>query len=97
MGRKIPHDCQVLESSVAGGYSFPEIPHGDPQSHLHDERDRVGELLEPKDYPEPSVLPDYRFSGQTRFHGLAEHIEKVDYAFTGLGCGPQSIRYHLRR
>ena len=74
VGRAVSHDLPILADPVAGGDPLPEIPRGNPQGRVHDERRRVAELLDPEDNPESTILPDDRGGSEARVHGLAKHI-----------------------
>jgi hypothetical protein len=81
MGR----DCAILELSA-----------GDPEGHLHDQRDRVTELHREKGDEEPVGVLHGVSRDETVLHGDREYLEEVDDADQALEPGPQLPGYQIR-
>ena len=71
-----------MEIAMGGIDAVLQVSRDDSEGDLYNERDRVAQFHGPEDHEEPSVVPVAGCSHEASVHGLAEHLEKVDYADT---------------
>ena len=88
--RRVFHQ-QELADPLAGANHVFQISGGDPQSHLHDQRDRSGESVLAQDQQEPRGFSPSGIGAQAVLAGAEADCQKVDHAHPKLERGAQQM------
>ena len=78
MGRTVPDDLEKLVSELGPGGPVLRTPPGDPEDHLHDERDRVAEHDNAKGDQDAELVSERRRPDQVALSCTAERHEEMD-------------------
>lgn len=95
MELKISGNRQIVDGELAEDQPDVRVSEGNPQSDLHDKRDRIAELLFAKDHENQSRLPNGRSGDEIDLAGIAKYREKVDNADSEPESGDESICDHF--
>ena len=84
VGPEVSDDRTQLEQSVDGDLTVFRLQSGDPKSDVHDQRDRVFEFVDTKNYAQSFGVSHTGCGDETGIHGAGENLTQMDDAVAAL-------------
>jgi len=80
MGCQPSDDLEILAEQLGADHPALWLFSGDPEGHLHDQRDRIAEHVSPEGDEEPRLFSKRRGDDQNALPGAQKYIKEVDHA-----------------
>src|ERR1700726_3116695 len=96
MGSALPDHRSDVAPELGPRHAVFRLSRRDPQSSLHNQRDRIAEHVVAQGHQDSRLVPDRRGCHEIAVHGIGAHRKKMDDAGPGLEIRLTTLRDSIR-